>query len=136
MALDVGDQLLDDARARLAELQQIVDAVATGERPRRTEPAQVAPRKTAGLLEETLQLIARAQRGVPSETSSDRKVFEIASTSDPGKVYRVEVVAGINLPMLIKLASVRDEAKLADAVVQAQDAGRKYINVASQILGD
>jgi mannose PTS system EIIA component len=46
----------------------------------------------------------------------------------------VEVVAGINLPMLIKLASVRDEAKLQDAVVQAQDAGRKYINVASRIL--
>ena len=46
----------------------------------------------------------------------------------------VEVVAGINLPMLIKLASVRDESKLADAVVQAQDAGRKYINVASRVL--
>ncbi|MGL4634969.1 MAG: PTS sugar transporter subunit IIA [Beijerinckiaceae bacterium] len=46
----------------------------------------------------------------------------------------VEVVAGINLPMLIKLASVRDEVKLADAVVQAQDAGRKYINVASRVL--
>jgi PTS system mannose-specific IIA component len=46
----------------------------------------------------------------------------------------VEVVAGINLPMLIKLASVRDEAKLGDAVVQAQDAGRKYINVASRVL--
>jgi mannose PTS system EIIA component len=46
----------------------------------------------------------------------------------------VEVVAGINLPMLIKLASVRDSTKLQDAVIQAQDAGRKYINVASRIL--
>jgi mannose PTS system EIIA component len=46
----------------------------------------------------------------------------------------VEVVAGINLPMLIKLASVRDTSKLQDAVIQAQDAGRKYINVASRIL--
>jgi PTS system mannose-specific IIA component len=46
----------------------------------------------------------------------------------------VEVVAGINLPMLIKLASVRAESPLADAVVQAQDAGRKYINVASRVL--
>jgi mannose PTS system EIIA component len=46
----------------------------------------------------------------------------------------VEVVAGINLPMLIKLASVRDVANLQDAVIQAQDAGRKYINVASRIL--
>jgi mannose PTS system EIIA component len=46
----------------------------------------------------------------------------------------VEVIAGINLPMLIKLASVRDDSKLQDAVVQAQDAGRKYINVASRVL--
>ena len=46
----------------------------------------------------------------------------------------VEVVAGINLPMLIKLASVRDHMSLEQAVVQAQDAGRKYINVASRVL--
>ncbi|HXK54130.1 MAG TPA: PTS sugar transporter subunit IIA [Hyphomicrobiales bacterium] len=46
----------------------------------------------------------------------------------------VEVIAGINLPMLIKLASIRGDAKLADAVREAQDAGRKYINVASQVL--
>lgn len=47
---------------------------------------------------------------------------------------KVEVVAGINLPMLIKLARVREDADLADAVAQAQDAGRKYINVASRVL--
>jgi PTS system mannose-specific IIA component len=46
----------------------------------------------------------------------------------------VEVVAGINLPMLIKLASVRGKTKLSEAVAAAQDAGRKYINVASQLL--
>lgn len=46
----------------------------------------------------------------------------------------VEVVAGINLPMLVKLAKVRECAPLTEAVVQAQDAGRKYINVASHIL--
>jgi len=45
----------------------------------------------------------------------------------------VEVVAGINLPMLIKLTSVRDEP-LSEAVIKAQDAGRKHINIASQIL--
>ena len=45
-----------------------------------------------------------------------------------------EVLAGINLPMLIKLASVRDEEPLADAVLHAQEAGRKYINVASRVL--
>jgi mannose PTS system EIIA component len=46
----------------------------------------------------------------------------------------VEVVAGINLPMLIKLASVREDARLPDAVLQAQEAGRKYINIASRVL--
>jgi len=45
-----------------------------------------------------------------------------------------EVLAGINLPMLIKLASVRKEAKLADAVRAAKEAGRKYISIASQVL--
>jgi len=48
----------------------------------------------------------------------------------------VEVVAGINLPMLIKLASLRKTAKLQAAVTAAQDAGRKYINVASQLLDE
>jgi mannose PTS system EIIA component len=48
----------------------------------------------------------------------------------------VEVIAGVNLPMLIKLASVRGTSKLPVAVVQAQEAGRKYINVASQLLAD
>ena len=47
---------------------------------------------------------------------------------------RVEVIAGVNLPMLIKLASVRADRPLAEAVEEAQDAGRKYINVASQVL--
>ncbi len=46
----------------------------------------------------------------------------------------VEVLAGVNLPMLIKLASVRTNATLASAAEQAQDAGRKYINIASHLL--
>ena len=49
---------------------------------------------------------------------------------------KVEVLAGVNLPMLIKLARVRDEAPLKEAVALAQEAGRKYISVASQILGN
>lgn len=48
----------------------------------------------------------------------------------------VEVLAGVNLPMLIKLARVRDETPLREAVAMAQEAGRKYISVASQILGN
>jgi len=47
---------------------------------------------------------------------------------------QVEVIAGINLPMLIKLAGLRSTATLSEAVNQAQLAGRKYINVASQLL--
>jgi PTS system mannose-specific IIA component len=47
---------------------------------------------------------------------------------------RVEVIAGVNLPMLIKLASVRGEKSLVEAVDDAQEAGRKYINVASRVL--
>jgi mannose PTS system EIIA component len=43
-------------------------------------------------------------------------------------------VAGVNLPMLIKLASVRADCPLDEAALAAQEAGRKYINVASRIL--
>ena len=45
-----------------------------------------------------------------------------------------EVIAGINLPMLIKLATARKEMSLTQAVTAAKDAGRKYISVASQVL--
>ncbi len=47
----------------------------------------------------------------------------------------MEILAGVNLPMLIKIASLRKEKSLKETVVGAQEAGKKYINVASQILG-
>jgi PTS system mannose-specific IIA component len=47
---------------------------------------------------------------------------------------RAEVIAGLNLPMLIKLASVRGRESLEACVAHAQDAGRKYISVASYVL--
>jgi PTS system mannose-specific IIA component len=47
---------------------------------------------------------------------------------------RIEVIAGMNLPMLIKLSSVRAGGDLKLALDEAQKAGRKYINVASEIL--
>ena len=47
----------------------------------------------------------------------------------------VEIIAGINLPMLIKLASLRKDKSLKEAVEGAQEAGKKYINIASQLLG-
>jgi PTS system mannose-specific IIA component len=46
----------------------------------------------------------------------------------------VEVIAGVNLPMLIKLASVRQTESLEEAAESAQEAGRKYINIASRLL--
>jgi PTS system mannose-specific IIA component len=47
---------------------------------------------------------------------------------------KAEVIAGLNLPMLIKLASVRSRQSLEEAVACAQEAGRKYISVASYVL--
>jgi PTS system mannose-specific IIA component len=47
---------------------------------------------------------------------------------------KAEVIAGLNLPMLIKLASVRTKLPLAECVAHAQEAGRKYISVASYVL--
>ena len=53
------------------------------------------------------------------------------SVMQPG---RIEVVAGVNVPMLIKLISVRGSMDIVHAVMTAQEAGRKYINVASNLL--
>jgi PTS system mannose-specific IIA component len=50
---------------------------------------------------------------------------------EPG---RVEVIAGVNLPMLIKLSGIRKSEAMATVIDAAQAAGRKYINVASQML--
>ncbi|PLW78176.1 PTS sugar transporter subunit IIA [Cohaesibacter celericrescens] len=47
---------------------------------------------------------------------------------------RIEVIAGVNLPMLIKLASVRADRSIIEAVNEACEAGRKYINIASKLL--
>ena len=47
---------------------------------------------------------------------------------------KVEVLAGINLPMLVKLAKIRDDCALPEAVAAAQDSGRKYITIASRVL--
>ena len=45
----------------------------------------------------------------------------------------IDIIAGVNLPMLIKLASVRSTETISDAVAQAREAGQKYIMVASQV---
>lgn len=54
------------------------------------------------------------------------------SLLQPGKT---EVIAGINLPMLIRLAGARKEMSLTKAAMAARDAGRNYITVASEFLG-
>ena len=55
------------------------------------------------------------------------------SLMEPG---RIEVIAGINLPMLIRLEGARKMMKIKAAVTAARDAGRKYISVASEVLGE
>ena len=47
---------------------------------------------------------------------------------------KVEVLAGMNLPMLIKLVSIRSALPLSEAVSQAQESGRKYVNIARNLL--
>ena len=49
---------------------------------------------------------------------------------------RVEVIAGINLPMLIRLASARGKLPIGEALAAAQEAGRNYITIASDLLGN
>jgi len=52
------------------------------------------------------------------------------------KRTNVEVITGVNLPMLIRLASIRKKSTLAGAVSAAQEAGKKYINAASKLLAE
>ena len=47
---------------------------------------------------------------------------------------KLDVLAGINLPMLVKLAKVRQERSLPEAIDMAQEAGRKYVAIASSVL--
>lgn len=49
---------------------------------------------------------------------------------------RIEVIAGVNLPMLIRLESARKSMSIRQAVAAAREAGTKYISVASELLGD
>ena len=51
------------------------------------------------------------------------------------KTGKTEVIAGINLPMLIRLAGARKSMELPAAVAAARDAGRNYITIASEFLG-
>src|SRR4029078_4431165 len=52
------------------------------------------------------------------------------------KSDKIEVIAGVNLPMLIRLEGARKSVDVSSAVAAAREAGRKYISVASEILGE
>ena len=49
---------------------------------------------------------------------------------------KIEVVAGVNLPMLIKMMSIRKKKKIKELIRISQESGRKYINVASAFFGE
>ena len=52
------------------------------------------------------------------------------------KTDKIEVIAGVNLPMLIRLEGARKTMDVKSAVAAAREAGRKYISVASEVLGE
>jgi PTS system mannose-specific IIA component len=67
------------------------------------------------------------------------QIRETAKACDRGRgvimsVGNIEVLSGVNLPMLIKLAEVRNALSLAEAAKVAAEAGRKYISIASDLL--
>ena len=106
--------------------QQQVEAVAIGPddrmETRRSDIAEAVARVDDG---EGVIVLTDMFGGTPSNLAISLLEF--------GKV---EVVAGLNLPMLVKLARIRKDTGLDKAATAAQDAGRKYINIASRILGD
>lgn len=103
---------------------------------RQVETVQIGPDDDMDMRRnEILQAIARVQTGhgviVLTDMFGGTPSNLAISVMDEAKV---EVIAGINLPILVKLAGLRCDVGLSDAVTQARDAGRKYIKVASQEL--
>lgn len=109
--------------------QEQVSAVCIGPdddmEDRRTEIARVAKALNTG---DGVVLLTDMFGGTPSNLA-----ISVLGASNRGEV---EVIAGVNLPMLVKLSSVRGRDGLEDAVAAAQEAGRKYISVASRLLGE
>jgi PTS system mannose-specific IIA component len=106
--------------------QEQIEAICIGPEDkmdlRRADIAEAAARTNTG---EGVIILTDMFGGTPSNLA--------ISLLEEGKI---EVVAGLNLPMLVKLARVRRDCNLHKAAAAAQDAGRKYINIASQVLGD
>ncbi|MEM6490730.1 MAG: PTS sugar transporter subunit IIA [Pseudomonadota bacterium] len=74
--------------------------------------------------------LAAAQADPPPGAGGDDAAAARASL----RGVDVEVIAGLNLPLLVKLASIRDKMTLPEAAAAAQEAGRRYIAIASQML--
>ena len=92
---------------------------------RRAEIAQVAKTLNSG---DGVVLLTDMFGGTPSNLA-----ISVLGASNRGEV---EVVAGVNLPMLVKLATCRRYKTLAEAVADAEEAGRKYIQIASKLLAE
>jgi len=104
-----------------ADIQAVCIGADDDMEARRAEIAEAADRVDSGA---GVVLLTDMFGGTPSNLA----------ISLMGRGRPVEVIAGVNLPMLIRLASIRKTATVADAVEAAQEAGRKYISVASRIL--
>src|SRR6201998_1544669 len=120
-------RLADEFKAALEHVmgpQKQIEAVRIGAEDDsdlcRSDPIQAVNRVDTG---EGVAILTDMFGGTPSNLA-------ISCMSRP----KVEVLAGINLPMLVKLAKVRDECPLTEAVAAAQDSGRKYITIASRVL--
>ena len=100
--------------------QRQIEAITIGAPTRGGEPSDAVKRVDSG---EGVAILTDMFGGTPSNLA-------ISVMSQP----KVEVLAGINLPMLIKLAKVRETCPLEDAVSAAQEAGRKYCTIASRVL--
>lgn len=127
MVLVTHGRLADELRAAMEHVvgaQRNVDTVCIGPdddmESRRTEIEQCIARCDTG---DGVVLLTDMFGGTPSNLA-------ISMMERKG----IDVIAGVNLPMLVKLAKVRSNQPLADAVSCAEDAGRKYIAAASHVL--
>ena len=109
--------------------QEQVEAVCIGPdddmEDRRAEIARIARTLNSG---DGVVLLTDMFGGTPSNLA-----ISVLGASNRGEV---EVIAGVNLPMLVKLATCRPHKTLVEAVADAEEAGRKYIQIASKLLAE
>ena len=118
------------ANAFLETAQQVV-----GEQSQVEAIAILPEHDMQGRRDELVQAISRVNTGEGVIILTDMFGGEASNLAmSMLSLPRVEVIAGVNLPMLIKIFSKRKSAMLAEVAESAQNAGRKYINVATQLL--